>query len=557
MNIKKKSLFILMILLTIIAFTLIGCSGSGSDDSDGVGDNTIGATTPDDDDDITFGDSTPDDDGDDDIATNKNSPLAINLSSVNYYSRQWTFLDQTKQGGHFNYNNADNDADDFSDGWARTGDVDLFLNTGLDGNYHGGRYIVLYDGKADFSTYSPIWNGPLEMPNDAILNEGLSTEGRLVLDVEPSNMGFVLAYDNIDINDPVRNMKIVHEDYEDSFEEEIFHPQFIESIKKFSTLRFMDLMRTNHSEQSLWANRPLTTDALQGTEKGVALEYLIALANKTSANPWFNIPHLATDDYVENFATMVRDRLDQDLQVYIEYSNEVWNSGFGQYAYAENQGELAGLGSNRDAADRFYCRRSVEIFKIFETVFANTNRQGLVKVIASQNSPWWAIKMMNWVDPETGERAIEQADYWAVAPYFCGDPELTSNPGSVSELLDECEADIDVTLSKAAEIGTASRSYGVELIAYEGGQHIRNDDASTEAQNIYNLANDDPRMGEVYTTYLNKWRNEVGGQTFALFSLISGQSKYGRWGILVDQDDFEYPKYQAAMEFINDNPRWW
>jgi hypothetical protein len=293
---------------------------------------------------------------------------------------------------------------------------------------------------------------------------------------------------------------------------------------------------------------------LQGTDRGVALEYLVDLANQTRADAWFNIPHLATDDYVRNFAERVRDRLDPDLRVYVEYSNEVWNAGFEQYDHAESMGAAAGLGDGRDAADRHYCRRSVEIFHIFEDAFDATGRQGLLRVIASQNSPYWALRMMDWVDPETGRRAVEEADYWAVAPYFCGEP--SANPASVADLLDDCQADIPDTMASAREIGDAARGYGVPLIAYEGGQHIRNDDAGPAAQTIYDQANDDPRMGELYSMYLNQWRAD-GGQMFALFSLVSGQSVYGRWGILLAQDDFDYPKYTAAMDFITENPAWW
>ena len=252
---------------------------------------------------------------------------------------------------------------------------------------------------------------------------------------------------------------------------------------------------------------------------------------------------------------MARDELAEDLRVYVEYSNEVWNSGFGQYEYARSQGEAAGLGTDRDAADRFYVRRSVEIFAIFEEVFSATGRQGLAKVIASQTSPYWALRMMDWVDPVTNRRAIEDATHWALAPYFCGSP--PDNPTSVDALLDQCEASITEVLASAAEIAQEARSYGVPVIAYEGGQHIRNDGASADVQTLYDLANDAPRMGALYTQYLDSWRADVGGQMFTLFSLVSGQSVYGRWGILVAQDDYDYPKYQAAMDFITDNPVWW
>ncbi len=484
---------------------------------------------------------------------NIDSPLAINLATVTYYSRQWTFVDQTKHGGGFGYAASPGAADEY--GWIQSGDVGLFLNTGLDSHYPGGTYVALYDGSADFSTLETIWDSQgTPIANDATLNESLSAPGRLVLDVTPTNSGFVLSYDNIDGGDHVRNLRIVPEPFEETYADQVFHPTFLESIERFSTLRFMGIMRTNGSTQSAWEDRPLTTDALQGTDKGVALEHLIALSNRVHANPWFSIPHLATDDYVTQFARMVRDELDPTLQVYVEYSNEVWNGGFEQYAYAETQGEATGLGQDRDAADRFYCRRSLEIFDIVEAEFATTGREGLVRVIASQNSPYWALRMMDWVDPQTGLRAIERADYWAVAPYFCGGP--PADPGSVDALLDVCEADIVDTLANAKEIGDGARSYGVQLIAYEAGQHIRNDGASPAAQTIYNQANDAPRMGDLYTTYLNQWRSD-GGQMVALFSLISGQSIYGRWGILLAQDDFTYPKYAAAMSFITDNPVWW
>ena len=557
---RKKYMLILMIVAGLMLVLVTACGDGGSDSSaggNGGGDDVdIEDPVPDD---PAPGEPDPGEDPDDgsgdDADLNDESPLAINLASVTYYSRQWTFLDMTKQGGMFRYAATPGPTDE--NGWVLSGDVGLFLNTGLDGHYQGGRYIVLYEGQADFFTREIIWDADgSPMPNDAVLNDALSMPGRLVLDITPSNSGFVLSYRNISSTDPVKYLKIVHEDFENDFEEQIFHPQFIESIQPFNTLRFMDLMRTNNSDQSLWEDRPLTTDALQGTSKGVALEYLIALANKAGANPWFNIPHLATDDYVEHFAAMVRDRLDEDLKVYVEYSNEVWNGGFGQYDYARSQGETAGLGTGRDAADRYYCRRSVEIFHIFESVFAQTGRQGLVKVIASQNSPWWATRMMDWVDPQTGQRAIEQADYWAVAPYFCGNPPADAGL-TVDGLLDICETSIDTTLNSAKEIGDAAQAYGVPLISYEGGQHIRNDSASDAIQTVYNLANDDPRMGTLYTQYLNQWRNDVGGQMFTLFSLISGQGTTGRWGILKAQDDFDYPKYQAAMDFIADNPRWW
>ena len=55
---------------------------------------------------------------------------------------------------------------------------------------------------------------------------------------------------------------------------------------------------------------------------------MIQLANHVGAAPWFNMPHLGDDSYQRGFAQMVKERLRPDVKVYVEYSNEVWHTGF-------------------------------------------------------------------------------------------------------------------------------------------------------------------------------------------------------------------------------------
>jgi hypothetical protein len=40
------------------------------------------------------------------------------------------------------------------------------------------------------------------------------------------------------------------------------------------------------------------------------------------------MPHLADDKYHRQFATYVNDTLRPDVKVYVEWSNEVWHTGF-------------------------------------------------------------------------------------------------------------------------------------------------------------------------------------------------------------------------------------
>ncbi len=80
------------------------------------------------------------------------------------------------------------------------------------------------------------------------------------------------------------------------------------------------------------------------------------------AKPWFCIPHAASDDWVASFAALLLSNLRPDLQVYIEYSNEVWNRGFPQNAHAAAMGLQLGLATTAaDAAVRYHKLRSLQV----------------------------------------------------------------------------------------------------------------------------------------------------------------------------------------------------
>lgn len=119
----------------------------------------------------------------------------------------------------------------------------------------------------------------------------------------------------------------------------IFNPVFIAKAKIAGTLRFMDWMQTNNTIQQNWSGRPLTSQAFwtvtvspnqnDPMPGGVPIEAMIALANEIGADPWFNMPPLATDNYITQFATLVHSTLQSNLRAYTEPGNEIWNGCFG------------------------------------------------------------------------------------------------------------------------------------------------------------------------------------------------------------------------------------
>jgi hypothetical protein len=67
-------------------------------------------------------------------------------------------------------------------------------------------------------------------------------------------------------------------------------------------------------------------------------EDMVLLANAVGADAWINIPHRASKDYIFNLATLLKTKLRPDLNVYIEWANEVWHNGFAGGQYAQTEG---------------------------------------------------------------------------------------------------------------------------------------------------------------------------------------------------------------------------
>jgi hypothetical protein len=99
--------------------------------------------------------------------------------------------------------------------------------------------------------------------------------------------------------------------------------------------------------------------------------------------------------------------------------------------------------------------------------------------------------------------------------------------------------------------------YRLKLLCYEAGQHLvgvgggENNEALTR---LFIAANHHPRMGAIYTRYMDAWR-ELGGDLMAIFSSIAASSKWGSWGLLEGADETISPKFDAVTAWNRRNPR--
>lgn len=499
---------------------------------------------------------------------NLNANLGLNLDSLADYTPSTVFLDvfqtarewipQDVSGGPWDNGHPINTD---ADGWITSLDpgqaVITLMMVGMEDIYPSGRYICLYDG-----------DGTIEFQGDASI--AWSSPGRMGVDITPTSASTQLRIVATNESDPIRNIRLVMPGFENTYEDKIFHPEFLASIADFDVLRFTKWGATVTSTVSTWDERTTLNSFTQarqhGDSAGVSWERMIDLCNANLSDAWISIPHLADDDFVTRTARLFRDRLDPRLRVYVEWSNEVWNSQFIAATYARDQGLALGLSNNNfEAQLRYYSQRSQEVLDLFEAEFVDAPDR-LVRLAAGQGSnPWVGTTILDW-DATLG--AVDSAtvanrfDHYASAPYFGG--YLGNNPQAattvtmtVDELLDACDADSLAVngLGGSTESNALNcTDRGISLIAYEGGQHLvgvgsaKDDDDLTD---LFIAANRHTRMRQIYADDMRRWSTSGGG-LFISFSHISLYSKHGSWGILESQtqDTNTAPKWLGLMDWL-------
>jgi hypothetical protein len=505
------------------------------------------------------------------------SPLGTNLELLSYWSPQVPFVDVMKSSSEWLSGTmtswgpgAPLDLD--ADGWVRSlapGQVvrKVMLREFGD-RYPGGRYLVRYkgEGKLNFGFAAKIVS---------------ESRGEMVIEVKPNDGGIYLWVDAINPANYLREIEIImpggicegdpfrhvasardcgsrkYLGFADN-RNIVFYPVFAERLRGYSVLRFMDWMHTNSSPVATWAQRTPVTYSTWAMKSGAPVEVMIALANLVGAHPWFTVPHQADEAYARSFARMVKEKLDPALGVYVEHSNEVWNSVFSQYAHLSQQAKAQGL-----ELSKYHALRTRTLAAVFK---AELGAERVVSVLGAQAaSNWVATSGLDYLKGRFGAAALG-VDAVAIAPYFGVSPTPAEAGQFTAMTLD---AFVDHVRTKVfarearhmANHRALAKKYGLRLLAYEGGQHMvgvgpAQDNKALNA--LFDAFNRDPRIKQLYLDYLALWKRE-GGELFVHFNDVSRYTKWGRWGALeyVAQPRAESPKFDGLMSFIELNPVWW
>lgn len=390
-------------------------------------------------------------------------------------------------------------------------------------------YVLLYDGEGSISMYG---NAAITSSQAGRIEFTVAGTGNIWFHIDQSTSG-----------NHLRNIRIVRASQESSLLTEPFNEVFLDKLNAFTTIRFMDWGHTNNSESVFWNDRKQSNYHTQGHGSGIAYEYMIDLANRLQKDVWVCVPHQADDNYIASMAALFKAGLDSNLNIYIEYSNEVWNWQFQQAHWVYNNGP-AHLVHPRQYAER--CRK---VFESWHSVFAGETER-VKRVLATQA-----------VNPWLGEQAMAQLhgefDFLSPTWYFGysgGACETGLHAGSSGQDVIDCAMENWRTVTgPMRQHYNNARMYGKGVIEYEGGQHMTSNPVSVPFQQAVYDGQLSPGIKLAYNEVLDSLRN-WGSSLAVAFTLASvRESIYGSWGALefIEQDPAS--QYAPKWEVLNEN----
>lgn len=335
-----------------------------------------------------------------------------------------------------------------------------------------------------------------------------------------------------------------------------------------------------------------------GHSTSVPIEILVELANELQINPWFCIPHMATDDYVTQFATYVRDHLSADLVARYELSNEVWNTanaGFLQTPYARFKGGKKWGERGNAAYNKYHGWRHHQVMSLIDAVYVGQEhrRERVLGVWTAQAHDVQVLPRFLAAGTGLATTPISKTDSIALAPYC--EPARSDwwvDPANWTAQADKVWAyNYGTAEEKAAALawldarwraedglgnftvdyltGTLfpawkaiAGTYGVALTQYEGGWGgISGLNSPTEASyngqslsiadvfNFFAGFYNSPHYARITTELLNKFV-DIGGEYPSQYCLVGGWGDVGMWGMFRDNIfATPVPAYDALKTF--------
>jgi len=427
----------------------------------------------------------------------------------------------------------------------------------LDG-WEEGTYTVLYDGEGELAWWGGFVN---------FVDHG---NGRMTFDLDTSAGGNALEMriNRSEAGNPIRNIRVLMPGTETTYEDQPFNDVWLDRVRMFRSVRFMDWGQTNNWGQNDWTDwdspELYTWDDRQPLDhytyahnKGIPYEVMIELMNQEDLDGWVCVPYRASPDYIREMAEMFHDNLEPERTLTVEYSNENWNWLFGQAAWCNKYGELeTGLPWPENTVG--FVQRTLDIWT--DVYGADTNR---IKRVVGVQTGW----------PDVAQRTVfnmRPGSFDAVAPTFYFG--IGEDGDAALDVLGASATAADVAFWARQNIAeeatpylreikeTIADSLHIPMLFYEGGQHLTGQpfgEVQSYDQALLDIQRD-TALYNIYQEWFDTLRTmQVGNEPLQLqhFSLVTGRSgRYGSWGMLetMDQDTslIPAPKFRAVAEVL-------
>ncbi|QEH36754.1 TAP-like protein [Aquisphaera giovannonii] len=402
--------------------------------------------------------------------------------------------------------------------------------------YPAGAYSVSYSGTATL-TFSGIASSvtPFTLGADGLYH------GTVTINNTKGLLGIQAS--GLDPSHPFGDLHIITPGYGTApNQSQIYTDTFLQSIQPFSYLRFLEWDGYGGPSEVNWSDRFEPGDFQTFTMNGVPYEDMITLCNTAHKDMWINIPVRASDDYVKQLADLISSRLDPALKVYVEYTNETWNTSFQAYAQV-----LAASKSNP------LVTATSDIYRVAQQTAYMTKHDGDIfkQEFGASSSrvlpvlPGWAASSdynnaeLSFLTTNYGE-ASGSAYALAIAPYL--DFKLPSTL-TADELISMMYTFLETKyISRVSTNSAVATKYGVPLITYEGGFGFFA--SSTNWDVVNSTITNDPRIAQVYKVMRDLW-DEYGGSNFTYYALNDSY-----WGLVTQLGNPGNYKWDAVMTSI-------
>jgi len=461
----------------------------------------------------------------------------------------------------------------------------------------GGTYTLIFNGKAvvtpqfgGFTVSTPTYSGATTNTSTATVSigGGISTINLVFAQTQRTSTSGT--------NTGVTNVQLYRSGYPTDGSA-MFSTEYKNIMAKTDVIRFMDWGETNFNPVVSWADRthvasvwnpPLYTVDANGLPQfgngGVPYEVMVRLCNEINSDLYVCVPTRADDTYITNLANLIKygsdgvnpytstqgspvyAPLNSNLNIYVEYGNEDWNSKFQTFTNVRNTAETitksGTVAINADGTTdlnqlqfRWVAYRAWQVSKLFRAVFGdsampftatNPAKPRVRPLLEGQEAgPYLqpgaqGIAGLKFLNTLCGTVSTYNSTVHPLSYYFYGGGGAAYY--GIAGVGDNTTPTADAVFSRGPGNYVSSalplsfyvdslwfRNFGLNHVAYEGGLGLPNvTQTSTWTESAEWAVDTDSRAAEMEQEFQDTWTQSGGGLlNYYSHGGMGGDSEWG------------------------------